>query len=217
MQHVVDTFYTPAYSVRADLPDLPIDAWNHAAERELGRTADEVIGRPAYEVLRPTVEPSERERHVENLQRWEWWSGWTTLAGVDGPITFRGMCWPIIRHGAQHYLTVLRFFPQFATIPHNGAFHETRGGSWQGPMLVQGSNPMTATDPVTEMIGVNIRRVRREQKISQEKLAIMLGKHRQHVSAWENARIHPNSNNLQRIADTLKVPVGELFKPLNGK
>jgi DNA-binding transcriptional regulator YiaG len=217
MQRLVDIVDTPAYAVRAD-PDLTIAVVNHAFEGTFQLTAREVIGRPAYEQLSPDVDAPTRERSVDNLRRNAWWAGDTTLLDRDRqPLKFRGMCWPVLYQKVKHYVTVLRFFPQIATIPHNAAFHETRGDSWQEPVLVQVSNPMTTTDPVTNLIAVNIRRVRREQKISQEKLAVMLGKHRQHVSAWENARIHPNSDNLQRIADTLKVPVGELFRPLNGK
>jgi DNA-binding XRE family transcriptional regulator len=216
MQHLVDSFDTPAYAVHAD-PELTIAAWNSAAEQTFRWAVEEAVDAPVYERL-GGVPPAARRRRIDSLRRRDWWTGRTTLADRDGiPLAFRGMCWSVLRQGAKYYVTVLKFFPQFATIPHNAALHETRGDSWQRPPLVQGSNPMTTNDPITQMIGVNIRRIRRDQKVSQEKLALMLGKHRQHVSAWENARIHPNSDNLQRIADTLKVPVGELFRPLNGK
>jgi PAS domain S-box-containing protein len=106
MQHLVDRYPAPAFSVRTDA-DLTIDAWNHAAEVALGWTAAEAIGQPANERVVPAI-ASVRRRKLELLRRRDWWTGSATLLHRDGrPITFRGMCWSVLDQGERHYVTVL--------------------------------------------------------------------------------------------------------------
>ena len=227
VRQLLDRFDDPAYMVCANA-ELTIDGWNRAAEEALGWTAQEAIGRPVSEQLLPTVTPASRRRKIEMLRRRDWWMGETTLLDRDGrPVAFRGMCWSVLDGGERHYVTVLRRCPQIAGSPHNGdmpqiaalpqnmALHAKHAFARNLSPPVQAFDAMTAAaaaDPVAQWISTNMRRLRRERGLSQEDLAIKLGKYRQHVSMWENG-VHPTSINLQAIAEALDVPLSDLHRP----
>jgi DNA-binding transcriptional regulator YiaG len=226
MQHLVEMFDTPAYSVHVDDDQgLTIDAWNTAAEGVFRWPIGETIGQPVYERVAPQIESSSRERRIENLVRRGWWAGHTTLFDRDErPLLFEGMCWTAFKHGAQHFVTVLTphipglphstSLPQIAELPQSAAVHAKAAFARQMPEMVQAWRAMTAatSDPVARWIAANIRRRRLELGLSQEALALALGKHRQHVSMWENG-MHPKRENLQRLADVLEMSLADLLKP----
>jgi DNA-binding transcriptional regulator YiaG len=58
------------------------------------------------------------------------------------------------------------------------------------------------------LIGANIRRRRTELGYSQERLAVKLGKYRQHIVMWENGHARPSDINLHLLSEVLEVPVG---------
>ena len=64
---------------------------------------------------------------------------------------------------------------------------------------------MTASE-LTEILGRNIREVRRELGISQQKLAELAGLSVSHVSDIELGRKWVSAESLVRIADTLMIP-----------
>ena len=63
-----------------------------------------------------------------------------------------------------------------------------------------------AVSELTEILGRNIREVRRELGISQQKLAELAGLSVSHVSDLELGRKWVSAESLVRIADTLMVP-----------
>ncbi|WP_460578118.1 helix-turn-helix transcriptional regulator [Hymenobacter coalescens] len=64
----------------------------------------------------------------------------------------------------------------------------------------------------------NMRRIRREKRLSQEALADLAGIDRTHVGNIETCRNSPGLEVISRIAQALEVPVSDLFltQPANG-
>lgn len=62
------------------------------------------------------------------------------------------------------------------------------------------------------LLATNVQRLRLEMGISQEKLAEMAGFHRTYVSQLERRATNPTTDNVQKLADTLSVPVARLFE-----
>lgn len=65
---------------------------------------------------------------------------------------------------------------------------------------------------IKKVLGLNIRRKRREINISQEKLAERSGLHRTYVGAIERGERNVSLENMQRIAKALDLQVSELLK-----
>ncbi len=63
------------------------------------------------------------------------------------------------------------------------------------------------------MLGDQIKKYRKEKKMSQEELAIPLNVVRQTVSKWENGKCMPDYSVIKQLCQTLDTSVGEL---LNG-
>ncbi|MCW4463105.1 helix-turn-helix domain-containing protein [Sphingomonas sp. BT-65] len=68
-----------------------------------------------------------------------------------------------------------------------------------------------------ELVGSNLRRLRIERDISQERLAFDSGVDRSYLGGMERGEENPTVDILDRVAATLSVPVGELFLPIEGK
>lgn len=64
---------------------------------------------------------------------------------------------------------------------------------------------------IRRVLGSNIKKVRREKKISQEQLANLCGLHRTYVGAIERGERNVSLINIQKIAKALKVPIQKLF------
>lgn len=60
-------------------------------------------------------------------------------------------------------------------------------------------------------LGLRIRKLRKEAKISQEALGQISGLHRTYIGAIERGERNPSVLSLQKIATALKVTVGALF------
>lgn len=61
------------------------------------------------------------------------------------------------------------------------------------------------------MIGQKIRSLRKSQKLSQEKLARLVGVAKTRVSEWETGKVVPLSTTLKKIADALGCSVNDLI------
>lgn len=61
-------------------------------------------------------------------------------------------------------------------------------------------------------VGLNIAYYRREQNITQEALAEMVGISRLHLSRIENASVSASLSIIFAIADALSIPVKSLFE-----
>lgn len=68
-----------------------------------------------------------------------------------------------------------------------------------------------------ELVGLNLRRLRIERDISQERLAYDSGVDRSYLGGMERGEENPTVDILDRVAITLAVPVGDLFAPVEGK
>lgn len=64
---------------------------------------------------------------------------------------------------------------------------------------------------IIKVFGTNVRRYRLEKKISQEKFAEICGLHRTYISDIECFRRSISLDNIQKIADALKIPTYKLF------
>lgn len=62
-----------------------------------------------------------------------------------------------------------------------------------------------------ELVGLNLRRLRVERDISQERLAFDSGVDRSYLGGMERGEENPTIDILDRLAATLAVPIGELF------
>ena len=67
--------------------------------------------------------------------------------------------------------------------------------------------PMNGRD----LIAFNVRRIRVEQNVSQERLAFDAGVDRSYLGGLERGEANPTVDLLERIAETLCVPLIELF------
>lgn len=59
----------------------------------------------------------------------------------------------------------------------------------------------------------NMERIRKEQKISQEKLALKAGAERSYIGRIERQKSSPTLKMVEKIAKVLKVRPDELLKP----
>ncbi len=71
---------------------------------------------------------------------------------------------------------------------------------------------MAGTDPVLKRLGVQIRRLRENVGLSQEKLAEKASLHRTYVSGVERGLRNPSVKSLSKIASALRADIGELFR-----
>lgn len=62
-------------------------------------------------------------------------------------------------------------------------------------------------------LGEKIHELRKAHKMSQERMAELLGVSRQAVSKWETGQSNPNTENLICLAEIFEVSVGELTNP----
>jgi len=62
------------------------------------------------------------------------------------------------------------------------------------------------------LLAVNVQKIRIEMGMSQEKLAEKAGFHRTYVSQVERCATNVATDNIQKLADVLGVPVARLFK-----
>ena len=66
-----------------------------------------------------------------------------------------------------------------------------------------------------EIIGSLIRELRKKSGLTQEQLAELANLHWTYVSGVERGVKNPSLVSLEKIAVALKIPLSELFKPLN--
>lgn len=57
----------------------------------------------------------------------------------------------------------------------------------------------------------NLRILRKEKNISQQKLAMLVGVSQQCISEWENGKIEPTLSYLWKLADIFEISVDELI------
>jgi transcriptional regulator with XRE-family HTH domain len=67
------------------------------------------------------------------------------------------------------------------------------------------------SEDVLRRLGLKIRRLREKANISQEALGQIAGLHRTYIGAIERGERNPSVLSLKKIADSLKVTLGELF------
>lgn len=67
---------------------------------------------------------------------------------------------------------------------------------------------------VLRPLGTQLRRLRLERQLSQERLAELAGLHYKYIGKVELAKADPGADVLVRLAKALAVPVGELFETI---
>jgi XRE family transcriptional regulator, regulator of sulfur utilization len=67
------------------------------------------------------------------------------------------------------------------------------------------------TNEVLNRLGSRVRTLREKAGISQEALGHLSGLHRTYVGAIERGERNPSVLSLKKIADALKIKLGELF------
>lgn len=70
-------------------------------------------------------------------------------------------------------------------------------------------------DKIAEILGSNIRRLRKERIGTQEQLAEVCGFDVKSINRWENGKRWPELEALRKIAKALEVPVESLFADPN--
>ncbi len=64
---------------------------------------------------------------------------------------------------------------------------------------------------ISIVVGLNIRKIREEKELSQEKLASLAGLHRTYIGQIERGEKNIGLKNLERIAKALKVSIKDLL------
>lgn len=64
---------------------------------------------------------------------------------------------------------------------------------------------------IKELLGKRIREIRKSQNLTQDALAELVGVESPSISNIENGKYYPTNENLQKIADVLKVKPYELY------
>lgn len=67
-----------------------------------------------------------------------------------------------------------------------------------------------------ELVGLNLRRLRVERNVSQERLAFDSGVDRSYLGGVERGEENPTVDTLDRLASTLDISIAELFAPFEG-
>jgi transcriptional regulator with XRE-family HTH domain len=67
------------------------------------------------------------------------------------------------------------------------------------------------------LFSLNMQRLRKEQGISQEKLAELAGLHRTYISSVERQGRNITIDNMEQIALALQAPLHELLKPVQSQ
>jgi transcriptional regulator with XRE-family HTH domain len=62
------------------------------------------------------------------------------------------------------------------------------------------------------VLAMNVKAIRSEAALSQEKLAELAGFHRTYVSQVERCVTNPTVDNVERLAKVLDVPIARLFQ-----
>lgn len=65
---------------------------------------------------------------------------------------------------------------------------------------------------VFKQIGENIRKARKDKRLSQEELAFMIDSARNYIGCIERAEKYPSIILLKKIANTLNLKLADLFK-----
>jgi len=68
-----------------------------------------------------------------------------------------------------------------------------------------------------ELVGLNLRRLRVERDVSQERLAFDSGVDRSYVGGMERGEENPTVDVLEKLATTLDVPLAALFVLAEGE
>jgi len=68
------------------------------------------------------------------------------------------------------------------------------------------------SENILEVFGTNVQKYRKEQHISQEKLAEIAGVHRTYIGMIERAEKNITLRNMEKIAKALNIHITELLK-----
>ena len=68
-------------------------------------------------------------------------------------------------------------------------------------------------EPILLLFGHNVHKARKQQEISQEKLAELAGVHRTYIGMIERAEKNITLCNIEKIAKALKVEIKDLLEP----
>ena len=68
-------------------------------------------------------------------------------------------------------------------------------------------------EPILMLFGRNVQKYRKEQGLSQEKLAELAGLHRTYIGMIERAEKNITLCNIQKVAQALKVRIQDLLQP----
>ena len=60
-------------------------------------------------------------------------------------------------------------------------------------------------------LGVALREIRTDRRLSQEELGLRTGVHRNYLGGIERGERNPSVVTVARLADALEIPMGELF------
>lgn len=69
-----------------------------------------------------------------------------------------------------------------------------------------------SSNNILKIFGENVQKYRKEQQISQEKLAELSGVHRTYIGMIERAEKNITLRNIEKIAKALKIEIIELLK-----
>jgi len=65
---------------------------------------------------------------------------------------------------------------------------------------------------ISKKLGENLRRIRKEKEMTQERICEILDLDRGYISSIENGKRNPTLSTLKKLADALTISVDELLK-----
>jgi len=65
---------------------------------------------------------------------------------------------------------------------------------------------------IEHLLGINIKKLRKHHKLTQEQLADIIGAKKLQISRWEQGTVVPDSYMIQRISDYFNIPVHILIR-----
>jgi len=71
--------------------------------------------------------------------------------------------------------------------------------------------PEQSKETLAERVGVAVKTFRKERKFTQQRLAILMGTARSHISKLEGGHVVPSLQTLERATSALSIDLAELF------
>lgn len=81
-------------------------------------------------------------------------------------------------------------------------------------LIIMNNNKCNSTNTI---IGKSICKIRKEQKLTQEDMAVYFDNHREYISRLERGLVDPRLSTLLKISNALNIKLSEIIKDCDDK